>query len=77
MKRVHGKPDRASSVPPVPRGAARTEALAEIASEARSRILSTPSPLDSLTAEEWARFRANDQPEIIGAGPARAGKTND
>jgi hypothetical protein len=75
MKRIHEKPDR-SSVPPVPRGAARTEALAAIASEARRRILSTPSPLDSLTAEEWEGFRANDQPEIIGTGPTRARKTN-
>jgi hypothetical protein len=60
----------------VPRGAERAEALAAIASEARSRILSTPSPLDSVTAEEWAAFRTSDLPEIIGTGPTRIHKTN-
>ena len=56
---------------PVPRGRARAEALAAIAAEARRRILATPSPLDSITPEELAEYRANPLPEILGAGPER------
>jgi hypothetical protein len=55
----------------VPRGAAREEALAAIAEEARRRILAAPSLLESITPEEWERFRASDEPEILGSGPQR------
>jgi hypothetical protein len=55
----------------VPRGRARAEALAAIAAEARARILAVPSPLDSLTPEDIARYRACDLPEILGSGPMR------
>jgi hypothetical protein len=58
----------------VPRGWARAEALAAIAAEARRRILATPSPLDSITAEEWEEYRANPLPEILGVGPERTPK---
>jgi hypothetical protein len=71
MKRTHGKPSRKSSAQPVPRGKARIEALAAIEAEARRRILATQSPLDSITPEEWERYRANPLPEILGAGPER------
>jgi len=55
----------------VPRGRARAEALAEIVAEARRRMLATPSPLDSITREQLAEYRANPLPEILGAGPER------
>ena len=71
MKRAHGKSSRGSPAEPVPRGKARVEALAAIEAEARRRILATPSPLDSITPEEWAEYRANPLPEILGVGPTR------
>ena len=74
MKRTHGKPGRRSPAEPVPRGAARAEALAAIVAEARRRILATPSPLDSITPEEWESYRANPLPEILGSGPQRVRK---
>lgn len=76
MKSAHGKSRRESSAAPVPRGKARAEALAAIAAEARRRILATPSPLDSITREEWEEYRANPLPEILGVGgPQRARRT--
>jgi len=69
MKSAHGKSSRGSSAQPVPRGAARAEALAAIEAEARRRILASPSPLDLITPEEWESYRANPLPEILGAGP--------
>jgi hypothetical protein len=74
MKSAHGKSSRGSSAQPVPRGAARAEALAAIAAEARRRMLATPSPLDLITPEEWESFRANPLPEILGVGPERVRK---
>ena len=74
MKSAHGKSSRGSSVQPVPRGKARVEALAAIEAEARRRILATPGPLDSITPEEWERYRANPLPEILGSGPQRTRK---
>ena len=70
MKRAHGKSSRGSAQP-VPRGAARAEALAAIEAEARRRILASPSPLDLITPEEWESYRANPLPEILGVGPER------
>jgi hypothetical protein len=34
-------------------------------------MLATPSPLDSVTPEQLAEYRANPLPEILGVGPER------
>lgn len=71
MKSAYEKVRRGSPPQPVPRGVARTAALAAIAAEARRRILATGSVLESITPQEWARYKARDLPEILGSGPGR------
>ena len=74
MRSTQGDAGARRTIEPVPRGRARAEALAAIAAEARRRILATESPLDSITPEELAEYRANPLPEILGVGPRRARK---
>lgn len=50
----------------VPRGAERARELAGAWAEAKRRIRAHRSPLLDLTPDEVARFRASNQPEIIG-----------
>jgi hypothetical protein len=74
MQSTHGDRSAGKAAEPVPRGRARAEALAAIAAEARRRILASVSPLDSITPEELAEYRANPLPEILGVGPQRTPK---
>jgi hypothetical protein len=71
MPKAHGEPRAGRAAEPVPRGRARAEALAAIVAEARRRILASPSPLDTITPEQLAEYRANPLPEILGVGPER------
>jgi len=75
MRNTHDKARAGSAAEPVPRGQARAEALAAIAAEARRRILASPSPLDTVTPEQLAEYRANPLPEILGVGPERVNPT--
>ena len=75
MRSTRGDTGARRAIEPVPRGRARTEALAAIAAEARRRILATESPLASITPKELAEYRANPLPEILGVGPERVNRT--
>lgn len=69
MKSVgHHAAARKKEQPPVPRGQARIDAIAAFEAEARARMLAAPDLFESLTPEDWERFRASDLPEILGSG---------
>lgn len=66
MRITSDNPDAPAARGQVPRGAERARELAGAWAEAKRRIRAHPSPLLDLTSEDIARFRASEQPEIIG-----------
>lgn len=56
---------------PVPRGAAREAALAQVRAQAAARLRGAPNPFASRTTEQRELDRASREPEILGSGPQR------